>query len=340
MAAVTTNQLRHPPPTKRKRERATMLVRRTASCSRIRSPSRVWVLTNIAFAVVLFVGVSQPALGFAVGPASSSGDRQCCGGLVLPQQQQQQQPRRKQVVTLLPRPGAVPHDQQRNRDLRLRASKPSSSDTDTDPAAAFEYQELKIQLDALQRAKISPGKINPLQRIELLGYVKEVVARRRKSSIALSAETLRGTSWRLVFSHGDDASALGDLPSGASVVLRFGNDDNDDDNNNNNNNNASSPNKKLDYALEFGPESLGLRNLVAHSTWQLDHDNNNHLVYTYDHITSDLLGFQNIPVGLFGLLKGRTSSIFTSYFDGTYWIEQGYGPTGNEYCNVYVREQR
>ena len=47
----------------------------------------------------------------------------------------------------------------------------------------------------------------------------------------------------------------------------------------------------------------------------------------------------NIPVGLFGMLKGRVNYIETIYFDGTYWIERGYTSEGKPYYNVYFREQ-
>jgi len=62
------------------------------------------------------------------------------------------------------------------------------------------------------------------------------------------------------------------------------------------------------------------------------------LTFAYQDITSGLFGM-NIPVGLFGMLKGRVNYIETIYFDGTYWIERGYTSEGKPYYNVYFREQ-
>jgi hypothetical protein len=71
----------------------------------------------------------------------------------------------------------------------------------------------------------------------------------------------------------------------------------------------------------------------------------------YDSITTDVFGFRNLSVGLFGMLKGRAVSIPTAYFDGVLWIERGIATTttttdrsgGVEgssyyYYNVYTRE--
>ena len=45
----------------------------------------------------------------------------------------------------------------------------------------------------------------------------------------------------------------------------------------------------------------------------------------------------NLPVGLFGLLKGRANYIETIYFDGSVWFERGYSPEGEVYYNVFYR---
>ena len=47
----------------------------------------------------------------------------------------------------------------------------------------------------------------------------------------------------------------------------------------------------------------------------------------------------NLPVGFFGLLKGRTTYIETVWFDGERWIERNYLENGNVVYNVYVRDE-
>jgi hypothetical protein len=46
----------------------------------------------------------------------------------------------------------------------------------------------------------------------------------------------------------------------------------------------------------------------------------------------------NLPVGFFGLLKGRVAYIDTVWFDGERWIERTYDESGNVWYNVYLRD--
>lgn len=62
------------------------------------------------------------------------------------------------------------------------------------------------------------------------------------------------------------------------------------------------------------------------------------VTYTYDKITTDILGLKNVGVGMFGMLQGRVSQIQTVYFDDLFWIEMGQEGL-NEYFNVYMREE-
>jgi hypothetical protein len=64
------------------------------------------------------------------------------------------------------------------------------------------------------------------------------------------------------------------------------------------------------------------------------------LTFVYDKITTNILGFQNVGVGFFGLLRGRTNHVESAYFDGTFWMERGFSKeeTGSDYfINVYMR---
>ena len=59
------------------------------------------------------------------------------------------------------------------------------------------------------------------------------------------------------------------------------------------------------------------------------------VTYTYENVTTDVMGFKN--VGLGGMLQGRTSRIQTVYFDDDIWIEAGKDGV-NDFFNVYTRE--
>ena len=62
------------------------------------------------------------------------------------------------------------------------------------------------------------------------------------------------------------------------------------------------------------------------------------MTFVYDKITTNILGFQNVGVGLFGMLKGRANYVESAYFDGVFWMERGISPTtGNDFVNVYMR---
>ena len=46
----------------------------------------------------------------------------------------------------------------------------------------------------------------------------------------------------------------------------------------------------------------------------------------------------NLPVGFFGLLKGRMNYVDTIWFDGERWIERKYLESGEVVYSVYVRD--
>ena len=61
------------------------------------------------------------------------------------------------------------------------------------------------------------------------------------------------------------------------------------------------------------------------------------VTYTYEKITTDVLGFKNVGIGMMGLLQGRGAQIQTVYFDDELWIETG-KDGAFDYFNVYTRE--
>jgi hypothetical protein len=192
--------------------------------------------------------------------------------------------------------------------------------------ADFEYQELKIQLNAMEKQGVSSSQLQQDKKLELEQYVQRVV-RNRPSSISLKDlnQNLPGTKWRLAFS---TESVSKQLPADATVVLDFG-----------------EP-SKLDYCLQFGKKTLGLNRLVAKSSYTVDSGlvNPGLVTFVYDEISTDVFGLKNIGVGFFGLLKGRSNYIQTQYFDGNIWIDGGIEPSpdggiGQEYFNVYMLVQ-
>lgn len=190
--------------------------------------------------------------------------------------------------------------------------------------AEFEYQELKIQLDAMEKQDVPSSQLQQDKKTELEGYVQRIV-RNRPSSIRLQdlQQDLPNTKWRLAFS---TQSVTSDLPRDATVFLDF-----------------SQQQGQLEYCLEFTKKTLGLNRIAAKSSYTVDSsfENPGLVTYIYDEITTDIFGLRDIGVGFFGLLKGRSNYIQTLFFDGKVWIDGGVeqtpdGGTLNEYYNVYT----
>jgi hypothetical protein len=131
-----------------------------------------------------------------------------------------------------------------------------------------------------------------------------------------------------------------ELPYGSSIVLRIGSfmgtrgtlDYVIKWNNNSSNNNKRKNNNPM--------MGLGLKELVAKSSCSIDIGpiNPGLLTYQYQDIKTNIFGLTNIPVGFFGLLKGRISYIDTVWFDGERWIERNYSTNGDVIYSVYVRD--
>jgi hypothetical protein len=196
--------------------------------------------------------------------------------------------------------------------------------------AEFEFQELRVLLEAMHKQGLASRDLLPRTRLEMEAYARAVVvgaANGKNGETSSSAAALRakreliGTRWRLGFS--THSATLGDLPRDATVYLEFVDAD------------------RMLYKLQFSQKTFGLNSIQAESAWSLDDERNGLLTFVYDRITTDAFGFTNVGVGLFGLLKGRANYVETAYYDGKYWIEQGQGVDGNgdDFVNVYVREE-
>lgn len=205
-----------------------------------------------------------------------------------------------------------------SRDVTLKAKR--------SPTGDFELQELKAQIDSLNRQGIPSRSLPSTKRFELESYTRAIIEN-KVSPVPLGqvGQKLPGTKWRLTFS--TENAALSNLPRDATVHLNFLDD------------------KHVDYCLRFGEKTAGLNSITAKSTWNAGEEsnaagNNPGLVsMVYDKITCDAFGFTNLGIGFFGLLKGRASYIQTVYFDKDIWIDGGFAPDGSTYFSVYTPEE-
>ena len=213
---------------------------------------------------------------------------------------------------------SVPRVEIFSRNVALRAKR--------SPTGDFELQELKAQIESLNRQRIPTSALPPTKRFELESYVRAIIEN-KASPVPLEqvGQKLRGTKWRLSFS--SDNAAVSDLPRDATVLLNFVDD------------------KNVDYCLRFGEKTAGLKSITAKSTWTAGEGNNisgnnpGLVSMVYDKISCDAFGLSNLGIGFFGLLKGRASYVQTVYFDNDLWIDGGYASDGSAYFNVYTPDK-
>merc|ERR1712232_833556 len=94
-----------------------------------------------------------------------------------------------------------------------------------------------------------------------------------------------------------------------------------------------------EYSLVFDTRGtwFALNDIVAKATYKVDTANSpGTMMYTYEEISAGLFGKVNMPVGLFGMLKGQNNYIYPAYYDGNIWIEFGVAPDGEEYYSIFV----
>jgi hypothetical protein len=128
--------------------------------------------------------------------------------------------------------------------LAMNTPKPSET-------AEFEYQELKVQLEEMQKQNVKSIQLAPEKRQELERYARRIV-NRRPSSVPLTemGKQLPNSKWTLVFT---TQTLTADLPRDATIALDF-----------------KSAADKLDYCLEFSKKTLGLNRIVAKSSYSVD----------------------------------------------------------------------
>eukprot|EP00970_Alexandrium_tamarense_P003086 scaffold462_cov181-Alexandrium_tamarense.AAC.4 len=228
---------------------------------------------------------------------------------------------------------------------RINNSTPSS--TTSSSLELFELQELRAQLQTIVKENILYQSLSPEKREELTKYVKAVLDKTdspidfsgKSGSTMGTAQFVAGIenkSWRMVFStdntkergrndtSGGDGSA--ELPYGSTVVFRVGE--------------FQGTDGSLDYVLKFSKQVMGLKELVAKSTCSVGIGpvNPGLLTFQYQDIKTNIFGVSNLPVGFFGLLKGRVTYVDTVWFDGERWIERNYLENGDVVYSVYVRD--
>lgn len=190
----------------------------------------------------------------------------------------------------------------------------------------FELQELKAQVTAMLEQEVASSNLKPEKMSELTDYVK-TVCQTQESPIPLkeigTEQNIKNNligRWRLAFS--SENAALSVMPRESRILVNILNE------------------KQLEYILEFSKKVQGLSKITAKSNYLIDTSpiNPGLVTFVYEEITSKLFG-ATIPVGLFGMLKGRATYIESMYFDGKMWIERGSNPENGElFYNVYLKE--
>eukprot|EP00557_Chaetoceros_sp_GSL56_P003354 CAMPEP_0176500566 /NCGR_PEP_ID=MMETSP0200_2-20121128/13631_1 /TAXON_ID=947934 /ORGANISM="Chaetoceros sp., Strain GSL56" /LENGTH=254 /DNA_ID=CAMNT_0017899265 /DNA_START=88 /DNA_END=849 /DNA_ORIENTATION=+ len=172
----------------------------------------------------------------------------------------------------------------------------------------FELQELRVQFQSFLKQSIRPKMLPRQKRQEIERYLGKI-CRNCPSPIGLksmaddSARVLYG-NWTLVFA--SENASLGDLPRDSTVQVSI------------------YPHFKCDFKIQFD-KSLGLKSLTAKSSYIVDSSpmNAGRVTIIYQDIVFDLFGIKSLPLGFFGLLKGRATFIETIWFDGKLWFERG-----------------
>jgi len=197
-------------------------------------------------------------------------------------------------------------------------------------------------MDAMREQDVKPSQLEPSKRNELKGYVEEILSRRlmnkrtADSSVPLDVRmksSLPGTTWRMAFT--TQALMAEALPKDATITLTFAG----------GSGSALTGSNQVEYGLDFF-KTLALKRLVAKSTYTVLEPQPNYpgtaiVQIMYEKIVTDVMGFSNVGIGLFGILKVRSTYIQTVFFDNNLWIESGVDESNNGeiYYNVYSRDK-
>jgi hypothetical protein len=152
------------------------------------------------------------------------------------------------------------------KDSNSKPTKPAKAPK-TKTTELFELQELRAQLSTILKDNYLYQTLSDEKREEISKYIKAVIEK-TDSPIDVSGKKngmgtvqfvagIENKSWRMVFS--TESSAVDgstELPYGSTVVLRIGEFEGNEG--------------MLDYVLKFSKQVMGLRELVAKSTCEVE----------------------------------------------------------------------
>jgi hypothetical protein len=180
----------------------------------------------------------------------------------------------------------------------------------------FEYQEMKIIFEVMQREKVvSSNRMDMNKANELNRYITKIVSDRSSNVRLTTKDQLYNTTWTMRY------TTMNILPPDATIQLKFGIDKEYV---------TTQPesNPTMQYRLVFGSKTFGLNAINANSYWNFipstdTRNDNNGISLMYDSISMDAFGLKNLHLCFISnLFKGRINTIDTVYYDGIYWIEQ------------------
>ena len=136
----------------------------------------------------------------------------------------------------------------------------------------FELQELRAQLQTITDKNMLYQSLSPDKRNELTKYVNAIIDR-SDSPVDVTGKVnalgpmqfvagIENKSWRMVFSTNNESDGseknnnASELPYGSTVVFRIGE--------------LNGAKGNLDYVLKFSKQIMGLKELVAKSTCEVD----------------------------------------------------------------------
>lgn len=236
-------------------------------------------------------------------------------------------------------------DSSRNDDIQA-----INSGSSTKRSTDFEYQEMKVILDALHREGIvASNRMDRNKANELNSYIQRIVSDRTTSKITSTSSmeldgnyrqrqqqrhSLWNTSWTMKYTTMDilppDMTIqlqFFDAPSTTGALMTADTDL------------TARSTSKMKYRLLFGSKTFGLNALNVDCDCMpfsnYDNENMMQLSLTFDTITMDAFGFENVPLCFLSNLLVRNRNdrkdtinpsadiiINTVYMDDTIWIEQ------------------
>ncbi len=252
----------------------------------------------------------------------------------LPPNYQKQHPRRRSVLS------SNDNDNSENMNTNL-IRRNTKGNTD------FEYQEMKVILDALEReGVVSSNRLDRNKATELNSYIHRIVSVRTTPPTTTLTNTqqqtmhslLYNTSWTMKY------TTMEIIPPDTTIQLQFPDTPTATVTATNTMDitTESAAILNMNYRLLFGSKTLGLNALnVQCDCTTFTTDDMNHLpmnsmpllALTFDTITMDAFGWENLPLCfLSNLILARNNRnppdmlIQTVYFDDNIWIEQQQQP--------------